>query len=288
MPIRWESPYTIRNVVQDVQEDTPASKAGIQAGDIVTSAKFVPPEDLKSKSNLPKKPFDLKKFENDWPLVQFTLQTSLPGTEVELSLLRNGKPEKVTMQSITSDEWNVDERGLHFDFESRILRKSNFVDAFWLGLSETKNGLMQVGFALKKIVSGKASTRNVGGPLTIVYTAGYFAEEGIPKLLTFLTMLSANLAVLNFLPIPVLDGGHAMFLIYEGIFRKPLNERLAIGMQLVGLTFIIGLMIFVLGIDIISLCGTMEFLVFRRKGSRVDARWPREIIWIELVSYERH
>ena len=65
--------------------------------------------------------------------------------------------------------------------------------------------------------------------------AGMEAHAGLPRLLVFLTLLSANLAVINFLPIPVLDGGHAMFLLYEGIFRRPVNERVAFGLTMAGL-----------------------------------------------------
>ena len=81
------------------------------------------------------------------------------------------------------------------------------------------------------------------------------ASEGIPRLLSFLTLLSANLAVLNFLPIPVLDGGHMVFLLYELVFGKPANERVAFGMTLVGLSFILGLMVFVIGLDIYRITG---------------------------------
>jgi len=63
-------------------------------------------------------------------------------------------------------------------------------------------------------------------------------------------MLSANLAVLNFLPIPVLDGGHMLFLLYEGIRGKPADERLQLALTYAGLFFILALMIFVLGLDI--------------------------------------
>jgi len=57
--------------------------------------------------------------------------------------------------------------------------------------------------------------------------------------------------VVSLLPIPVLDGGHAVFLIYEGIFRKPLNERVAFGLTMLGFCFILGLMLFVLGLDLL-------------------------------------
>jgi len=81
------------------------------------------------------------------------------------------------------------------------------------------------------------------------------ASEGLPRLLLFLTLLSANLAILNFLPIPVLDGGHMLFLTYEGIVGKPVNERIQMSLTLVGFSLLMGLMIFVFGLDISRILG---------------------------------
>ena len=67
---------------------------------------------------------------------------------------------------------------------------------------------------LGKLTSSQISPRLLGGPIEIAKQAGRSAEEGFSRLLLFLTMLSANLAVVNFLPIPVLDGGHMVFLLY--------------------------------------------------------------------------
>ena len=69
-------------------------------------------------------------------------------------------------------------------------------------------------------------------------------------MLLFLTMLSANLAVINFLPIPILDGGHMVFLLLEGILKRPVNERVVIAFHYAGFLFIISLMLFVLSLDI--------------------------------------
>ena len=66
----------------------------------------------------------------------------------------------------------------------------------------------------------------------------------------FLTLLSANLAVINFLPIPVLDGGHMVLLIYEGIRGKPADERVQEVLTWIGLIFILALTIFVFGLDL--------------------------------------
>jgi len=65
-----------------------------------------------------------------------------------------------------------------------------------------------------------------------------------------MTLLSANLAVVNFLPIPVLDGGHMVFLAYEGLFRRPVTPQVQNLLMLFGFVFIIGLMLFVVAMDI--------------------------------------
>ena len=101
----------------------------------------------------------------------------------------------------------------------------------------------------------KDAFRSLGGPLTIAVAATMEASEGVSRLLVFLTLLSANLAVLNFLPIPVLDGGHMMFLLWEFVTGKPINERIAFVLTLIGFGFILGLMLFVVGLDIYRFAG---------------------------------
>ena len=90
----------------------------------------------------------------------------------------------------------------------------------------------------------------LGGPLTIAKGAGYSAFHGFSTLLIFLTLLSANLAVVNFLPIPLLDGGHMVLLTLEGIMRRPVSERIVGAFQMVGFAFILGLMLLVLTLDL--------------------------------------
>ena len=91
--------------------------------------------------------------------------------------------------------------------------------------------------------------KNMGGPGMIAVAATSEASQGTSRLLLFLTLLSANLAIVNFLPIPVLDGGHMMFLAYEGLFRRPVTEKVEILLTYGGLFFILGLMIFVTVMD---------------------------------------
>ena len=92
--------------------------------------------------------------------------------------------------------------------------------------------------------------QHAGGPITIANVAANTVQAGLPTFLVFLAMLSANLAVINILPIPVLDGGHLVFLTYEGIRGKPPSEKVFIAMNLLGLAFILCLMVFVFALDI--------------------------------------
>ena len=104
-------------------------------------------------------------------------------------------------------------------------------------------------------LGGQVSPTALGGPLTIAQVAGEAAYEGMGALLISLTILSANLAVLNFLPIPVLDGGHMVFLLGEGITGRPVGERVMIALQSLGLVFLLGLMLFVTTLDVSRMLG---------------------------------
>jgi regulator of sigma E protease len=117
------------------------------------------------------------------------------------------------------------------------------------GWEETVDALTMVFRFLQKL-GGQVPITMLGGPGTIAVAAGGAASQGLSSLLVFLTMLSANLAVINFLPIPLLDGGHMVFLMYEGIRGRPANERVVLALHMAGFVFIIGLMLFVIGLDI--------------------------------------
>jgi regulator of sigma E protease len=103
---------------------------------------------------------------------------------------------------------------------------------------------------LQKLFTGQLSYKSMGGPIMIARAAGAEASHGLPRLLVFLTFLSANLAVLNFLPIPALDGGHLMFLAAEAIRGKPVNERLQVVLTLIGVGCLLSLMVLVFALDI--------------------------------------
>jgi len=118
------------------------------------------------------------------------------------------------------------------------------------GLGETGFALTAVVRFLRKIIHDPGAGKNLGSVLTIGGAAGAAAQQGWAELLIFMTLISANLAVINFLPIPVLDGGHMVFLAYEGIRGKPADERVFGILTMIGFVLLLTLMVFVFWLDI--------------------------------------
>ena len=98
---------------------------------------------------------------------------------------------------------------------------------------------------LGELFQGDRSTEELGGPLRIAQLAQQTAEQGLSHFISFLALLSVNLAVLNLLPIPVLDGGHMVFLTLEAIMRRPLSLRMRELAQQIGLALMLGIMVLV-------------------------------------------
>ena len=103
---------------------------------------------------------------------------------------------------------------------------------------------------LYAMIFGRVSAKTMSGPLTIANVSYRFAGEDFWQFLLFIGMISVNLAVVNFLPIPVLDGGHMVFLILEKILGRPVPERVFAFAMYLGLAMILSLMIFVITLDI--------------------------------------
>jgi regulator of sigma E protease len=258
--------YPVLNRVRAVYPGSPADKAGLKPGDELTSAQFVAADEErkekeKTEIGLRGKPIKLGD-ERNWLQVQERMQVSLPDTKLKIEYRRGDEQDSVEMlpdvpnrgdgwyMGQRGDKWYVTDRGIVLAGLREKHVANSWGEAFQLGLRNTGESLMLVFRFLRKLVTLKISPTHLGGPLTIFAVAGSEAEEGIPRLLLFLTLLSANLAIINFLPIPVLDGGHMLFLFYEAVMRKPVNEVWAMRLTVAGLIFILGLMVFVVGNEI--------------------------------------
>jgi regulator of sigma E protease len=141
--------------------------------------------------------------------------------------------------------------GLNLRQAEYVYRADGFFDALHVGAACSWKFLEETWLTLKRILLAQVSAENVGGIITIGAVSYSLAEAGLAKLFFFLCVLSINLAFLNVLPIPVLDGGHLFFLLIEKIKGSPVSDRVLGYSQMVGLVLILSLMVYVTYNDLV-------------------------------------
>jgi regulator of sigma E protease len=244
--------FPIDPTILAVTENSPADGLEFEPGDKVVAIQF---STTKKDEENTKLIFDGEEIPLDdttvtWPFIFANVQHMQSDTRIKLTLERNGQRRSITMHSSPVENEFLGERGLVFNAKVKIHRADSLTAAVGLGFRQTKEDLGRVGTILKKLTTGGISPNKLGGPLSIVTVAGMEASKGVSELLIFLTLLSANLAIINFLPIPALDGGHMMFLSVEWVRGKPVDERLQMGLTLLGIACLLCLMLYVSGMDI--------------------------------------
>jgi regulator of sigma E protease len=227
-----------------------AAAQGILPGDKLVRAKFTH-KDPKKSSNLTMKgeEFPFEDHGVNWPLVENMANYIDSNTTLVLKVERGSELITAELRPIEAQGFLAD-RGILLQPSSRTRVAESWSEAFGLGVRQTFEDASRVLALLKRLVTGRVSVKNLGGPGSIAAIAGMEANKGWTSLLMFLTLLSANLAVLNFMPVPALDGGHMMFLSWEWLVGKPVNERVQMGLTMVGVACLLGLMIVVSSLDV--------------------------------------
>jgi regulator of sigma E protease len=215
-------------LVTSVMQGSPASMGGLQPGDRVVSIEG----------------------HTIYTWAQMTTQVrEHPEKPLTFEVLREGKrttltvtpaSEKLTINGQTSEVGKI---GISGPGRS-LMRSDNVAEAVYQGLEATWGWTELTAIGLYKMIVGDISSKNIGGPLTIANISGEAASQGASSVVFLIAILSINLGVLNLLPIPILDGGHLLFFLIEGILRKPLGERQREVAQQVGLVLLVGVMIF--------------------------------------------
>lgn len=127
--------------------------------------------------------------------------------------------------------------------EMVMLKADNVGEAFVIGVDKTKDFIQQTYITLLRLLQGNVKLYNLRGPVGIVHVGTTVAQQGPPYLLFFLGLISVNLAVINFLPIPIVDGGHMVFLAIEKIKGSPPSPQvqtaaLYMGLAVIGFVFL--------------------------------------------------
>jgi len=198
-------------------------------------------------------------------------------TEETLDALKQTTISKTALDSIgtLSDKWFITSQEIKTAFESILgeeayekhkdliwdnlniqkldyeFKELGLLQSFVEGSRHTKLMVKMTVLGLWKLLTGSLSTDTIGGPIAIAQMADKSAKAGWKNLMIFIAVISINLALVNLLPIPVLDGGHLMFFSYEAITGRPVNVQAMEMAQKIGIAFLLTLMIVVTYNDII-------------------------------------
>lgn len=203
-------------VVGRVLEDSPAAAAGLKPKDRVVAVADEPVSDWRSF---------------------VTAVQAAGGERLSLTVERGGQPRSVIVRPRLEEG-----RGFIGVGPAYAVQRWGVGAALGEAFAATWDKTLMTLGLVRKMLQGLVSTSNLSGPITIAKVAGDSARSGVEAFLGFLALLSVSLAVLNLLPIPVLDGGHVVLHLLEWLRGKPLPERLqALGVQ-VGLMLVVSLM----------------------------------------------
>jgi regulator of sigma E protease len=215
----------------------PGARAGLRPGDVVIRADG---DTVRSWNDLL-----LKLWSSAGKTIGLTV---LRGTAVvELNVTPRAQTEEDTTSARPRTFGFIGAEGDFPDIKQRL----PVTTAVRVGAVQTVRQTGLVLGSVKRLVLGQASMKEVGGPITIAQVSGQAARLGIDRFLMFMAFFSISLAVLNLLPIPVLDGGHAVFLIAEGIRRKPLSPQLRMRLTQVGMLIVLAIMVLALSNDVL-------------------------------------
>ena len=227
--------FILKPTIGEVKPDSPAAMSGIQAGDEVVAING--------------------QMVDSWVIMAELISAS-QGGPLEVSVKRAGgivvheiQPKKIPDKNLFGEE--VERYVIGITSAGDVFtRKFGPLEALRQGVVQTWRIVELTVLSVAKIIAGKISARNIGGPVAIAQMAGQQAQQGVVALISFIALLSVNLAILNFLPIPVLDGGHLLFFAIEAIIRRPVSTRVREVAQQAGIFLLILLMILVFYNDI--------------------------------------
>ena len=222
-------------IVFELQEGMPAEKAGVLPGDRILS---INSEGINSWGDMTKiihsnpNSFLSFKIKRGFEILDFDIKTS------EYAVPSKGVIDTIGIIGVAPEVYYED---------------ISFTKALSNGLNQTISSFGLIIYSLQMLGSGDASISDLGGPIMIAQLAGQTAEAGITPFLTFMALLSVNLAFLNILPIPGLDGGHIFIHLIEGVLRRPLKIKTRIVIQQIGMALLLMLMVTVILQDITRL-----------------------------------
>ena len=218
-----------------IAEDSPAFEGGLNQGDVILYVNDTP---VNTWDN-----FVAIIEEN--PNKELTVILERDDNEVQKSvttgavpdIMKRGRPDKLIGKIGVGKQMQVNDLGL--------------IGSLQYGYNRTIWSMILMTTSLKMIFTGNVSREDVGSVIMIGQMAGEAAQAGLTPFLTLMALISVNLAFINILPIPALDGGHIMVILIEMLLGKPLSMKTRMRIQSVGMYFLLALMAFLIINDLI-------------------------------------
>ncbi len=170
-------------------------------------------------------------------------------SELKLKIRRAGEDMEVTIQPGLDTDRPLVERGFFFQDDWHVEKAESLPQALTMGWHQTRRWVQTIYMNIARIFTRDISTDSLGGPIEIAAQAFSAAQDPL-LLVLFLGIISINLAVVNFLPIPLLDGGHMVFLLYEAVARRAPPPWVSAVANYAGLALILSLFAFVIYNDL--------------------------------------
>jgi regulator of sigma E protease len=230
-------PYSLPKV-GEINPGLPAEAAGLKKGDLVLSIDGQ----------------EIKKWEELSQMIR-----NSQGKELILKVKRDDEtlelkvtPKPSSIKNLFGEEVPTFVIGITHSGEF-LIEKVNPLVALGNGFVQTYQGIKLTVVGIIKLIQRVVPAKTIGGPILIAQMAGEQAKRGVLSLVLFMAILSINLGVINLFPIPILDGGHFIFLALEAILRKPISIKKMEIAQQIGLGLIILLMLFAFYNDLIRI-----------------------------------
>ena len=165
---------------------------------------------------------------------------------------------EVTPEAVATSEGTIGRIGValgpqQWPSSMQRLTRAPFYTAWLPALDKTYEMTRFTFESIGKMIQGLVSTRNLSGPITIAKIANQTAGNGLESFLGFIALVSISLGVLNLLPIPMLDGGHLLYFLIEGVTGKPVSEQIQTWGLQIGMVFLVGIMMLAFYNDLLRL-----------------------------------
>ena len=220
-------------IVGVVVENSAAERAGLEVGDVILA---IEGEDIRTFAEVRR----LVTVNANVPL-EFTVDRG--GVQQKLT----ATPDRVLETDRFGNEYHLGRLGVAVNATEDSIRhvRYNPITALWMGVEESYFIVEQTFVVLGRIIMGRESAEQLGGPIRIAQLSGQTATLGLIALINLTAVLSVSIGLINLFPIPMLDGGHLAFYAYEAVFGKPMSAKAQeIGMR-IGLSMVLTLFVFV-------------------------------------------